>query len=188
MKRAVFLDRDGVLVEDVDLLARVENMRLLPDAPAAVARLKGLGFALVVVSNQPIVARGMATESDVDALHAALKERLREIDAFYYCPHHPNATVAAFRVDCDCRKPAPGLLLRASAALGLDASRSYMVGDRASDILAGRRAGCHTIQVETGMHRAAPIETSARWAGSATPDKTCADLAEAAEYIAARET
>lgn len=186
-RRAVFLDRDGTLIEDVHLLTRREQVRLAPGAPGAVRALREAGFAVVVVSNQTVVSRGMATEGDVQAINQWIRQLLieagaGEIEGFYFCPHHPNATLPQYRVECECRKPRPGLLLRAASEMELVLWSSYMIGDRMSDIVAGHRVGCTTLLVETGMHTAPPIE-SAETESAVTPDVVCADLTEAADWI-----
>ena len=190
---AVFLDRDGVLVEDADLLTDASKFRLLPGVPAALARLRAAGLPLVVVSNQPIVARGLATEADVVALHKFLQALLMQAGApclvgWYFCPHHPKANVPAYRLNCDCRKPQPGMLLRAARELGLDLSASFMVGDRITDIIAGARAGCRTILVQTGMHSKPPIETAAPLDISVQPDFLCAGFPAVADWILSQST
>lgn len=186
--RAVFLDRDGVLIEDVDWLTRPDQIRILPGVPQALRRLAQAGFRLIVVTNQPIVARGLATEAELETLHAAIGAQLAGggaplLDRFYYCPHHPRATLAAYRVVCDCRKPRPGLFLRAADDFGLDLGASFMVGDRITDIAAGAAAGCRTILVQTGKHLEAPIHTVEAIDPALKPDWTCADLSAAAEWI-----
>jgi D-glycero-D-manno-heptose 1,7-bisphosphate phosphatase len=184
---AVFLDRDGVLVRDPDLLVRAEQIEVLPGAAPAVRRLREAGLPVVVVSNQPVVARGLLTEADVCALEAEVERRLRaagaDIDAFYYCPHHPNATVPLYRDACQCRKPRPGMLLRAARDLDLDVHASAMVGDRPSDVAAGRRAGCRTVVlVESGMHAAPPIASPDPQVVD-RPDAAVPDLAAAVDLI-----
>src|ERR1041385_3505620 len=118
MRRAVFLDRDGVLIEDVNLLTRREQIRILPGVPEALERLKQSGFSLIVVSNQTVVARGLASEDEVRESNDSLQKLLIQtggpsLDGWYFCPHHPNATLTAYRQICDCRKPRPGLFLHA---------------------------------------------------------------------------
>lgn len=190
MKAAVFLDRDGVLVEDLGLLTRPEELRVLPGVPTALTRLKQAGFALVVITNQPVVARGLARESDVQAVHHSLEASLLaagapRIDAWYYCPHHPKAEVSAYRVICDCRKPRPGMLRQAARDLGLDLAASFMVGDRITDVAAGASAGCRTVLVETGKHTAAPITLVEPLDPNLAPDRVCADLSAATDWILA---
>jgi len=191
VRRAVFLDRDGVLVEDVDLLVRPEQLRVLPGVPAALAALAGARFALVVVSNQTVVARGLASEQEVAAVNDELARRLvaagaPPLDGAFVCPHHPNATVAAYRLDCECRKPRPGLLVRAADELGLDLAASYLVGDRPSDVAAGALAGCTTVLVRSGRHEEPPIESTLALDAPPVPDHACDDLPAAARWILAR--
>ena len=186
--RAAFLDRDGVLIEDVDWLTRPSQIRVLPGVPQALRRLAQAGFRLIVVTNQPIVARGLATEAQVEMLHADIAAQLAAggappLDRFYFCPHHPNATLPAYRLICDCRKPRPGLLRRAAEDFALDLRASFLVGDRITDIAAGAAAGCRTVLVQTGKHRAPPIHTPEPLDPSLKPDWTCADLPAAAEWI-----
>jgi D-glycero-D-manno-heptose 1,7-bisphosphate phosphatase len=151
---AVFLDRDGTLIEDAHFLARPEQVWLLPGAVAAVARLNRRGTPVVVVTNQSGVARGLFPEAAVHAVHAHLSRLLAEhgarIDAFYHCPHHPKAAVAAYRLACACRKPRPGMLVAAARDLGLDLARSWMIGDKPDDAGAGAAAGCRAVLVRTG--------------------------------------
>jgi D-glycero-D-manno-heptose 1,7-bisphosphate phosphatase len=185
---AVFLDRDGVIVEDVHLLTATDQLRILDGVPAALAELAAAGFRLIVVSNQPVVARGLVSEQEVAAIQRELGRRLRaasgiSLDGDYFCPHHPRADVPEYRLDCDCRKPRPGMLLRAAADHDLDLSRSFMVGDRITDISAGHSAGCRTVLVETGRHDDPPIETADRPDPTLRPDHSCPDLAAAAEWI-----
>jgi D-glycero-D-manno-heptose 1,7-bisphosphate phosphatase len=133
-----------------------------------------------VVSNQPVVARGLASVAEVERLHAALG---LDVEGSYFCPHHPRATLAAYRVACECRKPRPGMLLRAAAELELDLPASFMIGDRPSDIEAGRRAGCRTIRLRSGAHAAAPIESPDPFDPEIEADFTCADLREAVAHV-----
>lgn len=185
---AVFVDRDGVLVRDVDLLQRAEDIEILPGVPAALRRLHEAGLQVVVVTNQPVVARGLLTERQVEDLQADIHQRLRaaggHVDAFYYCPHHPNANVPAYRTACECRKPRPGMLERAARERGLDLGTSTIVGDRPTDVAAGRRAGCRAVLVETGLHQAAPIVSSDGPLGElGVPHYRCPDLGAAADWI-----
>ena len=186
--RAVFLDRDGVLIEDVDLLTQSAQVRPLPGAAAALQRLKAAGFLLIVVSNQAVVARGLATEGEVEEINREIARRLAEqgapaFDAFYFCPHHPKATLEAYRKDCDCRKPRPGMLRRAAEEFGIALSSSFMVGDRVTDIAAGVAGGGRTILPKPAKHAAPAIQTTAPLDASLRADWTCADLAAAAEWI-----
>jgi D-glycero-D-manno-heptose 1,7-bisphosphate phosphatase len=192
LSRAVFLDRDGVIIEDVDWLTHPGQIHVLPGVPQALRRLAQTGFRLIVATNQPIIARGFATEAQLEALHAAMAAQLTAagappLDLFYFCPHHPNATLPAYRVLCDCRKPRPGLLLRAARDFRLDLPASFMIGDRPTDIAAGAAAGCRTVLVQTGKHLLPPIQTAEPLDPGLKPDWTCADLPAAAEWIVNRK-
>jgi len=183
--RALFLDRDGVVVGD-DGRPGARARAILPGTAAAIREARAAGYRIIVVTNQTAVARGLLTEDEVRAEHARLGAELaREgalVDAFYYCPHHPNATLPQYRVACDCRKPRPGMLRAAAAEHGLDLAASVMIGDRPSDVAAGRRAGCRTVLVESGMHLAPPIESPDDF-GDARPDATAVDLAAAVRAL-----
>lgn len=151
-RRAVFLDRDGTMANDVDYCRRPEAFRLFPGVANAIARLNRAGFVVVVVTNQSGVARRLLTVRTLQAIHQKLRRDLRRagarVDAIYYCPHHPDD-------GCDCRKPRTGLLRRAAEAFKLSMADSYMIGDRGCDIDAGHAAGCQTILVRTGPRQAA---------------------------------
>jgi D-glycero-D-manno-heptose 1,7-bisphosphate phosphatase len=157
--KAVFVDRDGVINElcyftDADIIDSPftpRQLRLIPRAAEGIRLLNRLGFKVVVVSNQPGVAKKHFSLKTQEAIHAKLLRELRRrrarIDAAYYCLHHPEAKLKRWKRRCRCRKPAPGLLLKAAKELGLDVTQSYMLGDSVSDIQAGRRAGCRTIYI-----------------------------------------
>lgn len=187
LQPAVFLDRDGVLVDDRGFVTKFEELHIFPGVPEALRHLGDAGFRLVVVTNQAVVARGMIDEVALAAIHTALDVRLQEagappLDAVFACPHHPEATVEAYRIVCDCRKPRPGALRTAATQLGLDLSASFMVGDRMSDILAGRRAGCRTVLID-GPHRHSPAIVSVDAPEDAEPDHIASNLLEAATWI-----
>lgn len=145
LRRAAFLDRDGVLNEDLGYVHRIADFHWVPGAVAACKQLQDAGYALVVVTNQSGVARGMYTLADVDALHRHMASELAlagvQLTAVYACPHHPDGTLPAYRLDCMCRKPRPGMLLQAMREHALDPARSVLFGDKASDIQAGAAAG-----------------------------------------------
>jgi D-glycero-D-manno-heptose 1,7-bisphosphate phosphatase len=153
--RAVFLDRDGTLIEDVDYLRRLDQMVLFPWTVDAVRLLNRAGFVTVVVTNQSAVARGIATEDFVRETHRALDARLAQggarVDAYYYCPHHPDAVLEPYRRVCRCRKPAPGMIEQAASDLGVDPSQSWMVGNRWLDVETGTNAGARSILVSSGQ-------------------------------------
>lgn len=188
MRPAVFLDRDGVLVEEGELITRESQLRLLEANCLAAAELSRANRLLVVITNQTVVARGLVTMTELEGIHAALADRLlnrgASIARFYVCPHHPNADLPAYRALCDCRKPRPGLLLRARDELGIDLARSVMVGDRMSDVAAGARAGCATLLLETNHTTLPPIE-SPDPVDSHVPSRTAASLAMAVDWVLA---
>jgi D-glycero-D-manno-heptose 1,7-bisphosphate phosphatase len=180
--RAVFLDKDGTLVEDVPHNVDPGQVRLRPGARAGLSALHAAGYRLVVISNQSGVARGLFPEWRLRAVEARLRELLAggaPLDAFYFCPHHPQGAVAAHAADCACRKPSPGLLVRAAAERGLDLASSWMVGDILDDVEAGRRAGCRTVLLEDGG------ETEWRLSQERLPHHLAGDLWEAARIILA---
>ena len=152
--RAVFLDKDGTLVEDIPYNVDPARVRLMPGAGAGLRRLQAAGYRLVAISNQSGVARGYFTEEALVAVEERLGALLAaegvRLDGFFYCPHHPAGTVPAYAVACDCRKPAPGLIERAAAELGIEPARSWFVGDILDDVEAGRRAGCRTVLLDNG--------------------------------------
>jgi D,D-heptose 1,7-bisphosphate phosphatase len=160
-RRAVFLDRDGTLIEHVHYLTDPALVRLLPGVAEALKRLHSAGFARVLVTNQSAIGRGMLSEDRLDQIHAELDRQLAAqgaaIDAIYYCPDAPAADDRTVVENLD-RKPGPGMLLRAAADLNLDLSASWMVGDLISDVLAGLNAGCQSILVLSGQTSAADAE------------------------------
>lgn len=177
-KGAAFLDRDGTIIQQVELMHRAGQLRLLPGAAEAIRLLNQAGIVTVIVTNQPVVARGICTEHEVELINEELKRRLQKkgarIDAIYYCPHHPDATLAQYRVNCSCRKPEAGLILRAAQEQDLDLGRSVMIGDTTQDIMAGSRAGTRTILVKTGHGGHDP------WQYDCVPDWTVTNLLAAA--------
>jgi D-glycero-D-manno-heptose 1,7-bisphosphate phosphatase len=164
-RKAAFIDRDGVLNEERAFVHRIEDFKLLPGAIEALRALQTAGYRLVVITNQSGIARGLYLEADYLALTAQIRERLQaegvRLDAVEYCPHLADAPVQRYRLDCDCRKPKPGMLKRAMEALDIDPAASFLVGDRLSDIEAGRAAGLgRCFLVRTGYPL--PDEASAR--------------------------
>ena len=183
--RAVFLDKDGTLVEDVPYNVDPAAICLTSGAIDGLSQLHEAGFRLVVITNQSGVARGYFSVAALDGVESRLRELLDAakipLTGFFFCPHHPDGTVPAFAQACDCRKPEPGLILRAAARLGIDLGRSWFVGDILNDVEAGRRAGCRTILLDNGH------ETEWVAGPDRTPDHTAADLAEAAGLILAAD-
>jgi D-glycero-D-manno-heptose 1,7-bisphosphate phosphatase len=172
--RAVFLDRDGVLMRDANYVGHVDQVELIDGAPQALRRLQDAGFHLFVVTNQSGVGRGYFTREAVEEIHALLNQHFADagarIEHYYVCPHHPED-------NCDCRKPNPKFLLEAGREHGLDLSRCFMVGDRPSDIQCGANAGAKTILVLTGVGR----ETLDQH--EVAPGAVVADIGAAADWI-----
>jgi D,D-heptose 1,7-bisphosphate phosphatase len=179
--RAVFLDKDGTVIRDVPYNADPERIELAPGAVEGLKALATVGYRLIVISNQSGVAHGYFPESALMAveehLRALLAEHEIELAGFYYCPHHPDAALEDYRCRCNCRKPAPGLVLRAAEEHGIDLARSWFVGDILNDVEAGRRAGCRTALIDNGN------ETVWQFSPERMPDVFAADLAEAAAMI-----
>ncbi len=155
MNRAVFLDRDGTVNVEVGYLSDLSQLRLIPGAGAAIKHLNENGLKVVLVTNQSGVARGFFSETFVHETHALLKQMLLQegayIDGIYYCPHHPKAGNSHYTKECDCRKPGTGMIDRAAKDLSIDVKRSFVVGDKWSDVELGQRAGASSILVKSGF-------------------------------------
>jgi len=195
VRRAVFIDRDGTLNEliyseehgIVDSPHRAEDVRLVPGAAEFIIGVKALGYLVIVVTNQPGIAKGSLTTDELQRINRRLESLLAQRgarwDELLYCPHHPRMHargVTEFVAQCDCRKPEPGLILEGARRHAVDLSRSWMVGDGISDVQAGRRAGCRTLLVTR-----LKIETIERFLSleEATPDYTATDLFAALRII-----
>lgn len=188
LRKAIFLDRDGVLVADNGFVTQASQFQPLPGVHQALRQLSGAGFLLLVVTNQALVARGLLSEGELEALHGQMNALFEEagaprMDGIYACPHHPNATLPQYRTTCECRKPRPGLLRAAAHDHGIDLNGSFLVGDRFTDILAGSAAGCRTVWVQTGQHLAPAIETADLLDQAVSADHVCADLLAASAWI-----
>ncbi|HEY3099272.1 MAG TPA: HAD family hydrolase [Methylomirabilota bacterium] len=187
LRPAMFIDRDGTLTEEVGYVNHPSRLRLLPRAAEAIRRLNGSGIAAVVVTNQAGLARGYFS-ADVlratnDTLVALLKDEGAHLDGIYVCPHHPTEGVPPYRTTCDCRKPAPGLLLRAAAELNLELPASTMVGDKSSDLVPARVVGARAVLVLTGYGRGEWEYRRAEF--PVAPDHVAADLLDAVEWMLA---
>src|ERR1043166_2881177 len=190
-QRAVFLDRDGTLVKEVSAqgLHRLDQLELLPDAAEAVHELNHAGLRAVLITNQPVVAKGFCTEADIQQIHNKLETLLgREhafLDRIYYCPHHPEKGFPGERtelkIDCDCRKPKPGMVLHAQRELNIDLAQSWFIGDTTTDVQTARNAGVKSIVVRTGYG-------GGDRKYSAQPDFAFDTLLEAVRFVVARET
>lgn len=179
--KAIFLDRDGVLNRDIGYVYRIEDLEVLAGVPEALAQLKKAGYLLIVISNQAGIARGFYTMQDVDCFHQAMQSYLQkaahvQIDAFYFCPHHPEAKIVQWQGPCSCRKPEIGMIKAAQANFSIDLSASYFVGDRKSDIECGIRAGVTSIQIDSDQYEA-----------HQHPHYHCQDLNSAAQWILANQ-
>lgn len=180
-KFAVFIDRDGTIHEDADNLSKLDDLKIFPQAIAAVKLLNKFRIPAIIVTNQPVVARGWVTERWVNNTHkeivARFKKERAKIDKFYYCPHHPNANLKKYRIICKCRKPEAGMLKQGAKDFKVDLKKSYIVGDSFRDIEAGKKVGCTTIFVRTG---GGDIRES-------KPDYFFPDLLEAVKFILKKE-
>jgi D,D-heptose 1,7-bisphosphate phosphatase len=182
--RVVFLDRDGTICEEVGYLSSVEQMRLIPRSGEAVRLLNQRGYKVVVITNQAGVARGFFPESALEVLHAEMLRQLGKegayLDGIYYCPHHPIDGIPPYRRECNCRKPATGLLERAAADLNLDLPSGYMIGDHFSDVECGQRVGAETVLLLTG-HGQEALAKKENW--PQPPSYIAADLYEAVLWV-----
>jgi D-glycero-D-manno-heptose 1,7-bisphosphate phosphatase len=181
---AVFLDKDGTLIENVPYNVDPAEVRLAPGAGEALRMLSDAGFQLVVVSNQSGVARGYFHERDLACIELRTRDLLREegvsLAGWYYCPHHPDGKVSAYRRACDCRKPGPGLITRAAEELDIDLEQSWLIGDILDDVEAGNRAGVRTILMLNGGETKWVLSEHRR------PDQMVRNLRAAATYILAQ--
>ena len=182
--RGLFLDRDGTLVWPRHYPSRPEELVLYEGIERELRLLHEAEFQLVLITNQSGIARGLFTEADLARMHDYLASELGrhgvEFAAVYYCPHHPEGSLGELAVACSCRKPEPGMLVRAAAELALDLERSWMIGDILDDVEAGRRAGCRTVLVDLGTE---PAST----APSRRPDYVARDTRHALQIVAALE-
>jgi D,D-heptose 1,7-bisphosphate phosphatase len=185
---AVFLDRDGTINEEVGYLDSLDKFKIIPCAYEAIRLINESGMKVVVISNQAGVARGLFTEDFVKITHehllATLRQKKAHIDNFYYCPHHPTEGIEPYRQNCNCRKPAPGMLLRAAQDLNIDLTRSYLVGDRFNDMEAGKKIGVRGVLVKTGFGQGLLQDDGPDVATPENkPDFIAADILEAVKWI-----
>jgi D-glycero-D-manno-heptose 1,7-bisphosphate phosphatase len=182
VRRAVFLDRDGTMIEERGYLNRLDLVTLFPYTGDAIIRLRRAGFLIVVVTNQAGIARGYFDEAFVRSVHAHLDTLLPPEavpDAYYFCPHHPDGSIEAFRRACRCRKPAPGMIEQAAADLGIDVATSFVVGDKWLDMGLANQAGARGILVRTGYG----AETADWPPDDVRAERVVGTLLDAAEYI-----
>ena len=180
-RRAVFIDRDGTISEEVGYINHPSRFRLFPYSAAAIKLLNDHGWLAIVITNQAGVARGYFSEAMIDTVHQKLRQDLEtgnaRLDAIYYCAHHPSVGTAPYRRDCDCRKPKPGLVHRAAEDLNIDLAASWMVGDRYSDIEMAHNAGVRSAFVMSGYGRGEWEQQRSEW--KQQPDLVAEDLLEA---------
>jgi D-glycero-D-manno-heptose 1,7-bisphosphate phosphatase len=184
-RRAVFIDRDGTISEEVGYVNHPSRYRVFPYAAEAIRQLREAGWLAILVTNQAGVARGYFTEDVITAVHTLLAAELERggarLDAIYYCPHHPSVGEPPYRADCDCRKPRPGLIRRAAANLDIDLAASWMIGDRYSDTELARNAGTRAALVLSGYGRGEWEYQRAAWRHQ--PDLVAENLLEAVRTI-----
>lgn len=193
--KAVFIDRDGVINEliyypehgIVDSPFTAEQFKPISGAGEAIKRLHEMGYKVILASNQPGIAKGHMSQENFDKIRQKMKEELAKKGAFldgeYYCIHHPEAKIARLKVDCKCRKPKPGLLLQAAEDMNIDLSRSWMIGDGLTDVIAGKEAGCRTILLGRMKCELCHIMDEE----DAKPDAVTSNLREAAQFIFEQE-
>ena len=188
-RRAVFIDRDGTISEEIGYVNHPSRYRVFPYSAEAVRLLNEAGWLAILVTNQAGVARGYFTEDLIAAVHDVLKLELESkgahLDAIYYCAHHPSVGELPYRFDCDCRKPKPGLILRAAAELEIDLQQSWMIGDRYSDIELALNAQTRSAFVLSGYGRGEWEYQRAAWQHQ--PDLVAEDLLEAVRKIVKSE-
>jgi D-glycero-D-manno-heptose 1,7-bisphosphate phosphatase len=181
MKRAVFIDKDGTLIRDIAYNADPDKIELEPYADVALQLLSQQDYSLIVISNQAGIARGYFPESDMQGVITKIESLLADVgvtlDGFFYCPHHPEGQVAEYAMDCSCRKPEPGMILKAAEILDIDLSQSWMIGDILNDVEAGNRAGCRSLLINNGH------ETMWELNNQRLPAYAAADLLDAAKFI-----
>lgn len=181
MKKAVFLDRDGTINEDVNYLNHPDQIELISGAAEGIKLLSDNDFIVVVITNQSGVARGIIEEENLplikERLCSLLEEKGARIDGYYYCPHYPEGKVEKYAVKCDCRKPESGMLRQAAEDLDIDLKESYVVGDKSCDVVLGKNVGAVSIMVKTGYGESEAENCKP------SPDYTADNLFDAAQWI-----
>ena len=181
MAKAIFLDKDGTLIPDIPYNVDPALITLQPDAIEGLQRLRDEGFQFIIISNQAGVARGIFTEDALPAVEQRLTELMAahqlQLSGFYYCPHYPEGTIPGYTSDCECRKPKPGMILKAANEHDIDLTQSWMIGDILNDVEAGNRAGCKTVLINNGN------ETEWVTGPMRSPTYVCSSINHAAEDI-----
>jgi len=189
MNKAIFFDRDGVLNIDKDFITDINQVVLYEKTPDIIAYCRNLGFKTFIITNQAAVARGMMPKDKLLQINEEYKTLLTKqnpdaiIDKIYYCPHHPNANIEEYRINCECRKPHPGMILTASKEFNINLNKSYVIGDRMSDITAGNLVGCKTVHCLTGKHTEKPIISDLKTDETLKPDFLINNISELREII-----
>lgn len=182
-KPAVFLDRDGTVCEEVGYLSQVKNLRLIPGSAQAIRQIREAGWKVVIISNQSGVARGYLSEETVLTIHGALKKMLQqqdaEVDGIYYCPHHPQGN-PPYNIQCSCRKPESGMLVKAARELQIDLNKSIVIGDKYSDVLTAQRLNIPGILVLTGFGKSERDKYQSNWVKE--PAHIAENLSEAVRW------
>jgi D-glycero-D-manno-heptose 1,7-bisphosphate phosphatase len=185
MAKAIFLDKDGTLIPDIPYNVNPELITLENNLIDGLKQLQNAGYLLIVISNQAGVARGFFTEDKLPDVKRKLSVLLQQqnihLSDFYYCPHHPDGKVSDYTLDCNCRKPKPGMLLKAAQDHNIDLCSSWMIGDILNDVEAGNRAGCQTVLIDNGN------ETEWVKGEYRSPALTCKTIDEAAAYILSKQ-
>ncbi len=181
MEKAVFLDRDGVIIEDAGYVGEIERVKFIPGAGKAIRLLNENGFKVIIITNQAGVARGYFSEEAVEEINTYVQEMLAKkgalIDKIYYCPHHKEGVIEEYRKDCYYRKPSPGMIEEAVRDFHIDLKRSFLIGDKSSDIEAGNKAGCKTILLSEENTR------ESNRGSEVVSDHTAPDLYEAVRWL-----
>ena len=185
MNKAVFIDRDGTINQDTGYLNHLDQIRLLPHVPEAIKLIKDVGFRVIVITNQAGIAKGFLTEEFLEEannkIYSLLKEKEAVIDKFYWCPHHPDAPIERYRLQCQCRKPSPGLVLKAAKDFNIELKDSFVIGDKDSDLEVGFTLGMKSVLVLTGYGQRTLYYL--RLNGKRMPHYIASNLYEAARWI-----
>jgi D,D-heptose 1,7-bisphosphate phosphatase len=187
MKKAIFLDRDGIINKFVPDLSKPEQFVLIDGVPEAINKVRKVGFLIIIVTNQPGIAKGICTFEMMEHIHEKMRHLLAlqkaSIDAIYMCPHHPKkgfkGEVPELKIDCECRKPKPGMIFWAIRDFDIDPKKSWMVGDEERDIIAGKKANIKTIFVQSSDSSPLPCKEK--------PAAVAGSLKEAIDYILEHE-
>jgi D-glycero-D-manno-heptose 1,7-bisphosphate phosphatase len=185
MNKAIFIDKDGTLIEDIPYNVNTALIQLKKDAARSLRTLRERGYLLIVISNQSGIARGYFNENALEDVFEKIQSELRkenvQLDGWYFCPHHPEGIIKSYAITCDCRKPRPGMILTAAKRFNIELSRSWMIGDILHDVEAGNNAGCMTILVDNGN------ETEWNMTMYRKPSRTVKSLHEATDVIVETE-